>query len=82
MAQSYELTGVMSDDHTLTLDQPLPISGSKVRVVVEVIDAPTKPSYEEVMEMIWARQRECGHVPPTREEVDARVNEERNSWDT
>lgn len=35
----------------------------------------------EVMEEIWAEQRARGHVPPTKEEVDQYIREERASWD-
>lgn len=38
-------------------------------------------SYEEVMEEIHAAQRARGHVPPTKEEVDAYLEAERASWD-
>lgn len=37
--------------------------------------------YDEVMAGIRERQRARGHVPPTKDEVDAYIREERASWD-
>lgn len=81
MQPSYVMTATVNDDHTLTLDEALPISKGKVRLIVEVLPMESKHSFMEVMEKIWAGQRARGHIPPTREEVDARIREERNSWD-
>jgi len=36
----------------------------------------------EVMETIRERQRLRGHQPPTKEEVDAYLQAERDSWGT
>ncbi len=36
---------------------------------------------KETMERIWADQRERGHVPPTKEEVDQHIRELREGWD-
>jgi hypothetical protein len=79
--QAYVVTGSVTDERTVKLDEALPIKEGKVRVVVEVMPPDVKSSYMDVMETIWARQRERGHVPPTREEVDAYLKAERESWD-
>ena len=76
---SYVVTGTISDEHTVALDEPLPISEGRVRLVVEPITMPQR-SYMEVMETIRERQRLRGHAPPTKEEVDAYVQAERDSW--
>lgn len=48
---------------------------------VESVHKTSRRPLMEVMEEIWRAQRERGHVPPTKEEVDAYIEEERNSWD-
>ncbi len=75
----YVVTGTMSDEKTVALDEPLPIKGGKVRLVVEPIGTPLR-SYAEVMAAIRERQRLRSHRPPTREEVDAYIQAERDSW--
>jgi len=76
---SYVVTGTISDEHTVALDEPLPIKEGRVRLVVEPIGIPQRP-YTEVMAAIRERQRLRGHQPPTREEVDAYIHAERDSW--
>jgi hypothetical protein len=76
---TYVVTGTIADAHTVALDEPLPISQGKVRLVVEPIAVPQR-SYMEVMETIRERQRLRGHQPPTKEEVDAYLQAERDSW--
>ena len=44
MTNAYVVTGTLTDEQTVRLDEPLPITGGKVRVVVEVAPAPTPPS--------------------------------------
>jgi len=78
---TYVVTGTISDEHSVTLDEPLPISQGKVRLVVEPITRPQR-SYMEAMETIRERQRLRGHQPPTKEEVDAYLQAERDSWGT
>lgn len=81
MQQAYIVTGSLTDRCTVTLDEALPVNQGKVRLVVEVLEPGTKPSYDELMVEIRDRQRQLGFVPPTREEVDAYLKAERNSWD-
>ena len=83
MQQAYVLTGNLRDGRSLLLDETVPLAAGKVRVTVEAIaKAPTsKRSGAEVLEEIWAAQKASGRVPPTKEEVDRDIEEERNSWD-
>jgi hypothetical protein len=76
---TYVVTGTISDEHTVALDEPLPISQGRVRLVVEPITFPQR-SYLEVMETIRERQRLRGHAPPTKEAADTYIQAERNSW--
>jgi hypothetical protein len=79
MPNAFIVTGTISDEHTVALDQPLPIKGGRVRLVVEPIGTPQR-SYAEVMSAIRDRQRQRGFQPPTREAVDAWIHAERESW--
>ena len=81
MRNAYVLTGTVSDERTLNLDEDLPVKAGKVRVVVELIQAPLPNDYPEFMARLREQQRQRGHVPRTREEVDAYLKAERDSWD-
>lgn len=82
MTQAYVLTGQLSDSRSLVLDEPVPLDDGRVQVTVQAMVKKDVPRpHSEVIEKIWARQRKRGHIPPTVDEVNARVNEERNSWD-
>jgi hypothetical protein len=77
---TYVVTGTMSDDHTVALDEPLPIKEGKVRLVVEAIEA-SQRSHAEVMAAIRQRQASRGYIPPTKQEVDAAIQAERDAWE-
>ena len=77
---TYVVTATIADEHTLALDEPLPIKEGKVRLVIEPITLPQR-SYMEVMDAIRERQRLRGYQPPTKEEVDAYIQAERDSWE-
>ena len=76
---AYVVTGTISDEHTVALDEPLPIKEGRVRVVVEPIGTPQRP-HRQVMAAIRERQRLRGYQPPTKEEVDACIQAERDAW--
>lgn len=81
MQSAYIVTGTLTDDHTVALDEPLPVSFVKVRLMIEPIqEQPKKKSCMQAIETIYQRQRDRGHIPPTREEVDRYIQEERASW--
>jgi hypothetical protein len=81
MQQAFIVTGSLVDERTVTLDEALPLSGGKVRVVVEMITPPEPADHARFMAELRERQRQRGHVPRTREEVDATLRAERESWD-
>ena len=82
MKQSYEVTGTLTDEQTVKLDKRLPIPPSRVRLVVEPVEEPTRKStHQEVLAKIHARLRARGHVPPTAEQVDEYIRQERESWE-
>jgi hypothetical protein len=78
---AFEVTGTLTDERTLKLDEALPFGPSKVRVIVEQIPATAPVSYQEAITAIRERQKQRGHRSPTRAEVDAALETERKSWD-
>ncbi len=82
MQTVYIVTGTLNDDRTVTLDEAPPLQPMKVRLSIEPL-APTTLSqpHDEVITEIWERQQRRGFQPPTRAEVDAALNAERESWD-
>ena len=78
-------TGTLVDPQTIRFDAPLPANGEAVRVTVTVtvgvrpqpLDG---PELLKLMEKIWEEQRQRGYVPMTKEQIDAYLREERESW--
>lgn len=82
METAYIVTGTLTDEHTVTLDEALPMSEGKVRLSVEPlsISQTGKRTHAEVIAEIRERQQARGHQPRTREEIDAYIQTERDSW--
>ncbi len=80
METAYIVTGTLTDDHTVTLDESLPMVQGKVRLSVEPLAPTPKRPHGEVIAEIRERQRARGHQPRTREEIDADIQAERDSW--
>lgn len=82
METAYIVTGTLTDEHTVTLDEALPLSQGKVRLSVEPLPTtqPPKRTHAEVIAEIRERQCARGHQPRTREEIDAYIQAERDSW--
>jgi protein-arginine kinase len=81
MQNAYIVTGTLTNERTVTLDEALPLSSTKVRVIVELLESPSPPSYQEIMANIRQRQLARGHQPPLAQEVDAYLQAERESWE-
>lgn len=81
MQQAFVVTGSLKDSRTVCLDEPIPLSGGKVRVIVEVAGAAAKMSHDDFLTWLQKRHEARGHVPRTRDEVDASLRAERESWD-
>ncbi len=80
MAKPYILTGTLKDEQTVTLDEALPLKSGRVRLTLELLRPEPPKAYREVLAAIRQRQLARGHQPPTREEVDAYLKSERESW--
>jgi hypothetical protein len=81
MHRAYIVTGTLTDAQTVSLDETLPLTPTRVRVVVEPLLSASPRQFQEIMAEIHERQRTRGHTPPTREEVDAYLQAERDSWE-
>lgn len=82
MEIAYIVTGTLTDQTTVTLDEALPLTPMKVRLAVEPLpgEPPAKRTHAEVLAEIREQQRARGHQPRTREEIDAYLQAERDSW--
>lgn len=81
MNNAYVVTGTLSNCKTLQLDEPLPISTGKVRIMVELVQTvKPKQAWQEVLRKISADQNARGHVPMSTEEVESHIKSERASW--
>lgn len=90
MSDTYTITGRLEKGRFVTLDEEVPLSSTCVEVVLKPLVSPGREgsdgveirrSHAEVIAEIRARQRARGHVPPTKEEIDAYLQGERDSWD-
>ena len=80
MSESFIVTGTLTDDQTVKLDEAVPLSSGRVRLVVEPLAPKPRRPYLEVMEEIRQSQKARGHVPSSREEIDEYLKAERESW--
>jgi len=81
MQQAFVVTGSLTDSRTVCLDEPIPHSSGKVHVIVEVAEVTPNMSHDEFLAWLRERHEARGHVPRTREEVDASLRAERENWD-
>jgi hypothetical protein len=82
MMTAYVVTGTLTNARTVQLDEPLPITGGKVRVVVETATATkqVRPSLSDFLVDLRKRQAARGHVPRSADEIQSQIREERDSW--
>jgi hypothetical protein len=81
MSHVYQVTGELTDSRHVTLDQPIPLTAGKVRVIVEQLPTGPKPDLSAFELTLRERQRARGHLPRTKEEIDSYLAAERDSWD-
>jgi hypothetical protein len=72
-----EIQGTLREDGTLLLDQKPNLPPGRVKVIVEPIIDLTQTDVWQVLERIWASQRARGHIPRSREEIDAELEASR-----
>src|SRR4051812_43957308 len=66
-----EVQGTLREDGTLVLDEKPNLPPGRVKVTVEPVPDLTQTEIWQFFERIWAEQRARGHVPRTREQIDA-----------
>jgi hypothetical protein len=66
-----EVQGTLQADGTLVLDEKLSLPPGRVRVTVQPVEA--RADVIEVLRRIHAEQVAGGHVPRSREEIDADI---------
>jgi hypothetical protein len=71
--KAIEVQGTLREDGTLVLDDKPNLPPGRVRVTVEPVPDLTQTDVWQVVERLWAGQRSRGHVPRTREQIDAEV---------
>ena len=83
MIAAFTTTGTLTDGTTLTLDTPAPAGSGRVRVTVEPIPAAGSDplNLNEFFEQLRKDHEARGHVPLSREEIDAFMREERAGWE-
>jgi len=75
--KAIEVQGTLREDGTLVLDDKPNLLPGRVKVTVEPAPDPTQTDVWHVLERIWAGQRTRGHVPRTREQIDAELEASR-----
>lgn len=82
MSDSYTTTATLSNKKTLILDEPVPLIGGRVRVTIEQLpEALSSTAFLAKLRAIHQRLRESGYRSRSREEIDAQVKAERDSWE-
>jgi hypothetical protein len=79
--EALEVEGTVQSDGSLVLDGKLDLPAGRVRVIVQTRNEPEKVDsarFLAMMERIWADQNARGHVPRSREEIDAEINQLRD----
>lgn len=82
MSDLYTVTGTLSDERTVILDKSVPLSTGRVRVTVEAL--PTAQDSGDLLNKLKAiRQalRASGYRFRTKDEIDAQIQAERESWE-
>jgi hypothetical protein len=80
MNNSFTATGTLTDGSTVTLDAPVPLKAGRVRVTVEPLPPADPLNLIDFFDQLERDQAARGHVPMTREEIDAFMREERAAW--
>ena len=79
--ETLEVQGTVHPDGSLVLDEKLKLPAGRVRVTVRTQYEPDQVDparFLAMMERIWTDQKARGHVPRSREEIDAEINQLRD----
>jgi hypothetical protein len=67
--------GIVTADGTLELAEKLNVPAGRVQVVIQPLPDASRDPLLQRMEVVWAGQKARGHVPRTREEIDAELRD-------
>jgi hypothetical protein len=83
MSDVYVGTGTLSNEKTVTLDRPVPLPPGRVRVTVEPLPR-EQPSGDlrDRLNVIRETLHASGYHFRSRDEIDAQIQAERESWET
>jgi hypothetical protein len=81
MPNTFATTGTLEDGRFVRLDETLPLSLGTVRLIVESTEPKAVMMPEAFEKMLRDRQHARGHQPRSKEELDAYLRAERESWD-
>jgi len=68
-----EIEGTLQADGTLVLDEKPNLPPGRVRVRMQHVLDYTQTDIWQALQKIWAEQRASGHVPRSKEEIDADI---------
>ena len=82
MSEAYTGMGTLSNGKTVVLDKPVHLPPGRVRVIVEALPVgPTADDWLTTLKAIRQSLQGSGHRPRTRDEIDAQIESERESWE-
>ena len=66
----------LTSEGTLELQEKLKLPAGRVQLIVQPLpELPADDPFWQLMQRIWAGQKARGHVPRTREEIDAELEQ-------
>jgi hypothetical protein len=72
-----EIQGTLQEDGTLVLDDKPNLPPGRVKVTVQPLTDLTQTDIWQFFERLWTEQRARGHVPRSKEEIDAELEASR-----
>ncbi len=83
MTTIYTVTGTLHDSRVVTLDESIPLYSQRVRLTVEPLpqEATDGQRFLDALHTIRDKLVASGYKPRTKEEIDAQIQAERESWE-
>ena len=81
MTKTYTVTGKLSDEKTVILDEALPVKKGQVRVIVQPLTSSAGDFMQKLTE-IRKFLADSGYKNRTKAEIDADLEAERKTWNS
>ena len=82
MSEPYTMSGTLSNEKVVILDKAVPLPPGRVRVTVEALpDDQPEGTFLTRLHVIRQALRDSGYHFRTKEEIDAQIQAERESWE-